>query len=102
MGRNCLVCGYGFHKSPGSVSDTTNIPKKWASALIIVDAESPRLFAFACAMCRRLLFVSLVLAVLCNPDQARAQFTDPRTYDNTPVASASWSWPTTMRTQMPL
>jgi len=43
------------------------------------------LFASACAMCKRLLFVCLVLTVLCRPDQARAQFTDPRAYDNTPV-----------------
>jgi hypothetical protein len=36
-------------------------------------------------MCKGLVFVCLVLAVLRSPDQARAQFTDPRQYDNTPV-----------------
>jgi len=36
-------------------------------------------------MCKRLVFLYLFLAVLCRPDQARAQFTDPRAYDNTPV-----------------
>jgi len=37
-------------------------------------------------MCKRLLFVfCFVLAVLCAPDQVYAQFTDPRTYENTPV-----------------
>jgi hypothetical protein len=75
----------GSTKSPGACQTPTNTPNKWASSLIIVDAKLPSLFAFACAMYRRLLFVGLVLAVLCSPDQARAQFTDPRTYDNTPV-----------------
>ena len=36
-------------------------------------------------MCNRLVFVCLVLAVLRSPDQLCAQFTDPRTYGNTPV-----------------
>src|SRR5215469_1128929 len=36
-------------------------------------------------MCKPLLFVCAVLAVLHVPDQACAQFTDPGTYDNTPV-----------------
>ena len=36
-------------------------------------------------MCNRLAFVCLVLAVLRGPDQLCAQFTDPRTYGNTPV-----------------
>jgi hypothetical protein len=37
-------------------------------------------------MCKRLLFVfCFVLAVLCAPDRVYAQFTDPRTFDNTPV-----------------
>lgn len=36
-------------------------------------------------MNKRLLFVCLALAVLPIPDQAFAQFTEPRTYDNTPV-----------------
>ena len=36
-------------------------------------------------MSKRLLFVCLLLAVLCIPDQVYAQFTDPRNYDNTPV-----------------
>jgi len=36
-------------------------------------------------MGKRLLFVSLVLAVLHTPDQVYAQFTDPRNYNNTPV-----------------
>jgi hypothetical protein len=38
-----------------------------------------------CAMCKRLIFVCLVLAVLRFPDQLCAQFTDPRDYENTPV-----------------
>jgi hypothetical protein len=33
----------------------------------------------------RLLFVCAALFVLCSPYQLYAQFTDPRTYDNTPV-----------------
>jgi Putative MetA-pathway of phenol degradation len=36
-------------------------------------------------MCNRLVFACLVLAVLRSPDQLYAQFTDPRTYGNTPV-----------------
>lgn len=36
-------------------------------------------------MCKRLLFVCFALAVLRFPNQLFAQFTDPRTYDNTPV-----------------
>jgi len=36
-------------------------------------------------MCKRRVFLYLLLAVLCRPDQARGQFTDPRAYDNTPV-----------------
>src|SRR6201997_3073897 len=36
-------------------------------------------------MYNRLVFVCLVLAVLRSPDQLHAQFTDPRTYGNTPV-----------------
>jgi hypothetical protein len=75
----------GSTKARAACQTPTNTPKKWASSLIIVDAKLSRLFAFACAMYRRLLFVGLVLAVLCSPDQARAQFTDPRAYDNTPV-----------------
>jgi hypothetical protein len=34
---------------------------------------------------KRLLFLFLALAVLRFPNQVHAQFTDPRTYDNTPV-----------------
>jgi hypothetical protein len=34
---------------------------------------------------KRLLFLCLALAVLRFPDQVYAQFTDPGTYDNTPV-----------------
>jgi len=37
------------------------------------------------AMSNRLLFACVALAVLRCPDQACAQFTDPRTYENTPV-----------------
>ena len=36
-------------------------------------------------MKRRLLFACLTVAVLNVPDQARAQFTDPHSYDNTPA-----------------
>jgi hypothetical protein len=36
-------------------------------------------------MCKRLVFVCLALAVLRFPGELYAQFTDPRTYDNTPV-----------------
>jgi hypothetical protein len=36
-------------------------------------------------MYNRLVFVCLVLVVLRGPDQLYAQFTDPRTYGNTPV-----------------
>ena len=36
-------------------------------------------------MMKRLLFVCCALAILCSPHQARAQFTDAHTYDNTPV-----------------
>ena len=36
-------------------------------------------------MCKRLIFVCLALAVLRIPGQLHAQFTDPHTYDNTPV-----------------
>src|ERR1700756_5592107 len=36
-------------------------------------------------MCNRLVFACLVLVVLRGPDQLYAQFTDPRTYSNTPV-----------------
>jgi Putative MetA-pathway of phenol degradation len=36
-------------------------------------------------MHKRLLFVCLALAVLGFPDRVHSQFTDPRTYDNTPV-----------------
>jgi len=36
-------------------------------------------------MNQRLLFACLTLVVLQVPGQARAQFTEPRTYDNTPV-----------------
>jgi len=36
-------------------------------------------------MCKRLVFVCLTLAVLRFPDQLYAQFTDPRTYENTAV-----------------
>jgi hypothetical protein len=36
-------------------------------------------------MCNRLVFACLVLVVLRSPDQLYAQFTDPRTYGNTPV-----------------
>jgi hypothetical protein len=35
----------------------------------------------------RLLFAYLVVAVLHPPDQARAQFTDPHNYDNTPTGT---------------
>jgi hypothetical protein len=64
----------------------TNTPKKVASFLTIaVDTTLSGLFASACAMCKRLVFVCLILAVLRGPDQARAQFTDARTYGNTPV-----------------
>jgi hypothetical protein len=38
-------------------------------------------------MCKRLLFVCVTLAVLCTPDQVYAQFTEPHTYDNTPVGT---------------
>jgi hypothetical protein len=38
-------------------------------------------------MCKRLLFVCLTLVVLRTPDQVYAQFTDPHTYDNTPVGT---------------
>ena len=37
-------------------------------------------------MCKRLLFVCFALVVLRFPDEVYAQFTDPRNYDNTPVA----------------
>lgn len=36
-------------------------------------------------MCHRLVFACLLLLVLRSPDQLYAQFTDPRTYANTPV-----------------
>jgi hypothetical protein len=36
-------------------------------------------------MCKRLIFLYLVLSVLRAPDQLCAQFTDPRTYENAPV-----------------
>jgi len=36
-------------------------------------------------MCKWLLFVCLAFAVFRFPDQLKAQFTDPHTYDNTPV-----------------
>jgi hypothetical protein len=36
-------------------------------------------------MCKRLVIVCFALTVLLPPDQMCAQFTDPRTYDNTPV-----------------
>ncbi len=36
-------------------------------------------------MCKRLLFAFLILSVYCFPGSLCAQFTDPRTYDNTPV-----------------
>jgi len=36
-------------------------------------------------MCKRLLFVGLALVVLRSPDRVYAQFTDPHTYENTPV-----------------
>jgi hypothetical protein len=36
-------------------------------------------------MCNRLLFVCFALALLRSPDHVYAQFTDPRTYENTPV-----------------
>jgi hypothetical protein len=38
-------------------------------------------------MCKRLLFVCFTLVVLRTPDQVYAQFTDPHTYDNTPVGT---------------
>ena len=36
-------------------------------------------------MLQRLLFVCFAMAVLSSPGQVYAQFTDPRTYDNSPV-----------------
>jgi hypothetical protein len=36
---------------------------------------------------KQLLLACLAVAVLRSPDQARAQFTDPHNYDNTPVAT---------------
>jgi len=36
-------------------------------------------------MCKRLIFACLALAVLQFPNQLYAQFTDPRTYENSPV-----------------
>ena len=36
-------------------------------------------------MRKRLLFACFALAVVRAPDQVYAQFTDPHTYDNTPV-----------------
>src|SRR5690349_158390 len=38
-------------------------------------------------MCKRLLLVCLTLVLLRTPDQVYAQFTDPHTYDNTPVGT---------------
>jgi hypothetical protein len=38
-------------------------------------------------MCKRLLFVCFTLVVLRTPEQVYAQFTDPHTYDNTPVGT---------------
>jgi len=38
-------------------------------------------------MCKRLLFVCFALVVLRTPDQVYAQFTDPHTYDNTPIGT---------------
>jgi hypothetical protein len=38
-------------------------------------------------MCKRLLFVCFTLVVLRTPDRVYAQFTDPHTYDNTPVGT---------------
>ena len=38
-------------------------------------------------MCKRLLFVCFTLVVLRTPDQMCAQFTDPHSYDNTPVGT---------------
>jgi len=38
-------------------------------------------------MTKPLLFACLALVVLQVPDPARAQFTDPRTYDNTPIGT---------------
>ena len=56
-----------------------------SSSTVAVDTTLSGLFAYACAKCKRLVFVCLALAVLCSPDQLRAQFTDPRSYENTPV-----------------
>jgi hypothetical protein len=36
-------------------------------------------------MSSRLLFVCIALYILCNPGRVSAQFTDPHSYDNTPV-----------------
>jgi hypothetical protein len=38
-------------------------------------------------MCKRLLFVCFTLVVLRTPNRVYAQFTDPHTYDNTPVGT---------------
>ena len=63
-----------------------HLPKKQPdSSTISVDTALSVLFAFACARCKRLACVCLVLAFLCSPDKLQAQFTDPRSYDNTPV-----------------
>jgi len=38
-------------------------------------------------MCKRLIFVCFALAILCGPDRLFAQFTDPHSYDNTPIGT---------------
>jgi hypothetical protein len=76
----------GSTKSGAVWQAPTNTQKKKAgSSTRPVDMTLSGLFASGCATCKRLLFFCLVLAVLRGPDQARAQFTDPRTYANTPV-----------------
>jgi len=60
-------------------------PKKTGFLTIALDMASSAVFASSFATCKRFVFLCLVLTMLCRPDQARAQFTDPRTYDNTPV-----------------
>ena len=75
------------------------VPAAWGTLIKLAKRHSygKRLYEVVCRsrqllwiaknipMNKRLLLTCLVLAVLYMPDQAYAQFNDPRTYDNTPV-----------------
>jgi hypothetical protein len=85
LGRKCLASGNTFHKTRAARQVPTNTQERGKLFNHRRGRDLSRLFAYACAMCKRRVFLYLLLAVLCRPDQARAQFTDPRAYDNTPV-----------------